>query len=215
MRNLRGIFGAAILALTAALATAAPSTAQAQGTLSYWNFNGLCADCAEQAEASNYPVSGVLTLRDYTLGDDFDLVANFVSFQYNGSNLLNPYYVYGQDAPAAPSGFDSFVATTFEGYISGPDDQHISLYFLDGSGEEGGYFDFNRTTSGDGQILTVGWNTCAPGNSVCYGAADYGFDGSFQQQDPTHPVPEPASLSLLAVGVLGLVGVRRRNGKTC
>ena len=73
------------LSLFAAL-TALPSSVSASPiTQTTYTFSGACIDCAGTATA-------ILVLQNYTPGTALSN-ANFVSFHYNGTNLLAPFDV--------------------------------------------------------------------------------------------------------------------------
>jgi PEP-CTERM motif len=79
-----------------ALVTAAPALA---GPFIY-NFTGACSDCY----GGDGNATAVLTLTsDYTLGQTIN-TNNFVSFQYAGTDLLNPYTIAAGDANLFVSG---------------------------------------------------------------------------------------------------------------
>lgn len=71
----------------------------------------------------------------------------------------------------------------------------------------GGFADITLTTSGSSSVLNV--------NDVCTGqAGQWCINGSADARGKTAVVPEPESLGLLGIGLLGLVaGLRRRRDK--
>lgn len=187
-----------------------PTKASAQDTFSQWLFTGQCTDCAQAANVDSYQVTGLLTLKNYVVGNSVD-INNFVSFFYHGSNLLDPYFVYG--AGGTPmTGVDSYIANGLSSYVS-PDYLYGNLYFASTdtpSYEDLSYFSL-YFTSGDTYYYRD-WSTCiVTDESACLEPADFGSDWSLTPY--TAPVPEPASLALISVGLgaLALTARRRRS----
>jgi hypothetical protein len=92
------------LAASAAFVSLAALPAAQAATTSYV-FSANCVDCAQAAGTSSYGVSGTLVLDNYTLGSAITF-ANFVSFTYNGSNLISPFSA--KNVPTAVSDDPNF-----------------------------------------------------------------------------------------------------------
>lgn len=163
-----------------------------------------CADCAALANTSSYPVQAELTLSNYTLGDTLD-ITNFVSFTYDGSNLVDAYSITdsGDDNNGATIN-DFFTSSiyVFSGVISTvPGANTLDITFDDG-------LHFRTQTDGS-------WSTCAPNANGYYGGnscfqilnADYGSDAIYS----TTPVPEPSHLALMAAGLVLVASAVRRH----
>ena len=70
-------------------------------------FSGNCEDCAIALERRDYAVTAKLVLQNFF--QDTDITpANFVSFIYDGSNLLEPYTILSSSSPLIVSGNISF-----------------------------------------------------------------------------------------------------------
>ena len=141
-----------------------------------WRFFGNCQDCA----IGGRPVTATLTLQNYIQGTAL-ANANFVSFVYDGSNLLLPYSV--------PSAGLAFVSLT--GNLTDGGSESVFLRF-----GFGGFFDM---------IPDRRWATCGVG---CFNDNDNGNAGNFVLGAQT--VPEPASYALMALGLAGVAVVSRR-----
>ena len=181
-----------------ALGSSAPAHAVAVAPTTTFYFSGNCVDCAAAAGGSTYAVTAELTLVNYTLGQDITAGdgGNFVSFTYNGSNLVDPFTVFNGE----------FVST------SGAMSNIPGLNDFDITFEDGLYF----TTSAGGAF-----EVCAEGpaegyyNGSCsrYQAADFGT-GSWSNTRVPNNIPEPTSMALLAFGLAGVGGLRRRQRAT-
>lgn len=192
LKTMRGaLAGATVMA---ALCVAAPAQA------STWTFTGNCEDCAAAAGTSSYAVTGELTLVDYVEGTDLT-DANFVSFMYGGSNLLQPYVVTTGDFPEdlPPPYYHSFFSMT--GNLTDGGSQSLVLNFGDG-------LEFTLDTAGN-------WFTCGTNGTFYYDVpcswqnnADFGNRGSLTTTN--NPVPAPAAAALFSVGVGAFGLVRRR-----
>ena len=55
-------------------------------------FSGNCEDCASALRRPDFAVTAMLVLQNYLKGNALT-AANFVSFSYDGSNLLQPYSI--------------------------------------------------------------------------------------------------------------------------
>ncbi len=173
------------MALTVGLLLMGLSSSAHAGVVAFngsgaWRFFGNCQDCAAAAQQQNRPVTGTLTLQNYLQGTALTN-ANFVSFRYDGSNLLAPYTVPG----AAPT--LNFV--NLGGFLTQGGAQQVFLDF----GTQG-YFD----------LAGGNWATCV---TNCLLPDDFGNNGSFVLQSQT--VPEPGTYALLVVG-LGALGFASR-----
>ena len=62
-------------------------------------FSGNCEDCARALERPDFAVTARLVLQNYFQGSAIN-ATNFVSFSYDGSNLLLPYSIF---APSVTS----------------------------------------------------------------------------------------------------------------
>lgn len=200
MAPLRGKLVGTLLAVSALVGMGTPRAAEAQ--LSFWEFVGNCEDCARAAEERTYQV-GRLVLNNYVQGQMLTN-NNFVSFTYEGSNLLDSFLVYTGLPPEAP--VEPWVhALNLEGdglqgsLISGGA-QTLSMFFGDGL----------ELTLADGQFFICG----AKGDTY-YAVAcswqqnqDFGT-GSFIAQNVS-TVPEPSTYALMAAGLGALLAFRRR-----
>lgn len=81
-------------------------------------FSGICEDCASRSNPLDHRVTAKLVLQNYLQGSAIS-AANFVSFSYDGSNLLLPYTILpssllrvsGNIPFALPSAFDFHVTS--------------------------------------------------------------------------------------------------------
>lgn len=115
----------------------------------------------------------------------------------NSTNASFPFHVY-QDSVAAPNVLFSKTAT-----FNGTTDPDIT-----------GPNVFTATSDGNGEILmvigrgaTLGTNTAAVGSST---NRSIGYFNGLLVEVEVSPTPEPSTFALTALGVIGLVGMRRR-----
>ena len=144
-------------------------------------FIGNCEDCAAALHRPDYAVTARLVLQNYFQGSLIS-PTNFVSFSYNGSNLLDPYSILSSSSPLTVSGNISFA-------MPGANEFHVTGVNLTGVNR---YFD-----------LFIGgrWDTGVPPRRT----ADNGGSGTFGP----NAVPEPATMLLMGAA-LAAAGLARR-----
>ncbi len=175
------------MAVTVGIVMMALSPSAQAGTVAVngsgaWRFFGNCVDCAIFAERANFPVTATLTLQNYIQGNALTN-ANFVSFRYDGSNLLAAYLVTG--APPA----------SVTGFLVNGGAQRLNLNFGNGQNFQ---MSLNNPPGN--------WNTCF--GPACNTPADFGSAGSFVLG--AQVVPEPSTYALMAFGLAALGYTARR-----
>jgi hypothetical protein len=158
------------------LAFVSPARASVSA-LSEYQFTGDCFDCAGKGVAQ-------LTLTGYTPGNDI-LVSNFVSFTYDGSNLINPFTITQSDIVGPDTGFISGVL--------GPAFPGIYSFTLD-------KFSSNDLFQSYGEGFWCAGFSCSD---------DVGNNGLWSVASSL-PIPEPGSLALLGASVAVVAARRRR-----
>jgi hypothetical protein len=147
--------------------------------ITVYDFTGICTDCIGQGKAE-------LSLSDYTLGDPITQ-ANFVSFHYDGTNLLSPFTINNADV------------LYISGSINGPLPSAQNFVVDSGNYNTGNFMVFESSSGG----------------SWCVGLScdsDFGSTSSYSLAGPVGPigVPEPMPVLLLAGGLLAALVARRK-----
>lgn len=173
--------------LVAALCLMTMGSANAIFVTHSYYFSGTCTDCTGTVTAE-------LTLSGFVDSSDVISQANFRSFSYHGSDLLNAYNVTknGNNGNLATTEFTlDTVSGNLPSSFPGPTDFSVSFHNLNTSG----YFG----TSQNGN-----WYTCASGNCL----DDFGTKGTFSSSAAA--VPEPGTLLLVGASLGALSLTRRR-----
>jgi hypothetical protein len=158
-----------------------------------YEFSANCQDCAEKAGTTDYVVHGQLVLAaSYVLGTTID-PSQFVSFTYDGSNLLPPLTIYNpMFPPPVPPVPNEFAGTLLPGgelpaTLPGPPAAEIGLQLDSQAGVKV-------------LILPNGeWSIGQP-------PGDFGDNAIFA-------VPEPSTWAMLLIGFAGLAYAGHRTAR--
>lgn len=180
-----------LTSLNAQAVVAAPSN-------SVFNLFGTCDDCILNSVNG---LIGTLTLSNYTVGAPID-TSNFVSFEYVGSNLVDPFTVVPDPI------FPGYIMSVSGAMQATPGDSSFTIAFED-----------NLQFSSSPSPFTAGvsrWYTCGKGPNGYYSGTcnqlvnlDVG-DALWSAAS----VPEPSTALSFGLGLAGLAGVisvRRKN----
>lgn len=208
MQMLKRAIGGVLLGVSLIAVPSERAEAQPKDFFTTWIFTGNCIDCADAADRNEFPVSGTLITRNYSAGDL--TFANFVSFTYNGSNLLDPWELeanefveVGGNLFADPQSFSLFWSyDVSSGYFFMP-----SMLLLATS----------QVAHGAIEQVPGSWSMCFSSDATCAPSdpdpmpQDFGSQGAFTMQTST--VPEPSTYALMGLGlaVVGLASRRRRS----
>ena len=91
-------------------------------------FSGNCEDCAAALQRPNFAVTARLVLQNYFQGSAITL-ANFVSFSYDGSNLLQPYSILSSSLPAVSGHISFALPSANEFHVTGANN-YFDLFSL-------------------------------------------------------------------------------------
>lgn len=164
------------------LFAAAPAKAIVPIPTTTYQFTADCVDCAARAATSSFIVHGQLVLTDmYVLGQPL-IPPFFVSFTYDGSNLLNAFTIDAADLAAIHGALPIKLPGPPLGNIMIEAKTPFAPHFED-------------------EIVVESTGLWAIGGSP----ADKGIDATFS-------VPEPSTWAMMLLGLagLGLAGYRRR-----
>ena len=184
--RLNGAASRLLACLGLLLFTLAPARAAVVGITTY-EFSANCLDCAAKAGTTDYIVHGQLVLSaSYVLGTPIP-PPDFISFTYDGSNLIPAFTIYNSTLPAVAGEYaGTLLSGELPATLPGPPAANIELQLM-------------LQPSFKVLILTTG--TWSVGS-----AADYGDNAIFA-------VPEPSTWAMLLLGFAGLVYAGRRSAR--
>ena len=81
-------------------------------------FRGNCEDCASLSNPLDHRITATLKLQNYVQGEQIN-AANFVSFSYDGSNMLDPYRILSLSPPGVSGQISFALPSANEFHVTG------------------------------------------------------------------------------------------------